>query len=497
MKRFLKPLIIAVVLVALVAVVGRSVTKSLHRPPVPPRTAQTVRGDITISVSETGTIEPVDKVDVKSKAAGRLLSIPITEGQFVQKGQLIAIVDRSLIDPQLAQDQAQLRSAQARLSQTQAEYALQIQQTASAIAEAKANLATAKTHLAVVAAAARPQELAQGKEAVDRAQISVADALRTQKRRAALLARGFISQADYDSSQVAVDTAQSTLATAQQAQALTVAGPRLQDVADAQAQVESARVQLQAAQANTGQNAVKYSDIAQARAAVAQIAGTIQQLQVSVADTRIVAPASGLVLKKYKEPNEIVQSATTGFSDAQSIVATLGSRLQVSVGINEVDVAKVSLHAPAVITVDALPGASFPGSVTQIAPASTNAFSSDSSGSGGGGSTNSISKFSVKVAFDRSDSRLRSGMSANVAIISRKHVHVVLAPLEAVPFTDASGQVTVLTAAKKQEPRTVKTGLRDDTQVEIIAGLRPGETLVVPPIDGSGRRKIDITGDGN
>ncbi len=489
--RYLKPLIIAAVIIALVAVVGRAVTKSLHKPPVPPRTVAATRGDITIEVSETGTIEPVDKVDVKSKAAGRLLSIPITEGQFVRKGQLIAVVDRSLIDPQLAQSEAQLRSAQARLSQTQAEYALQVQQTAAAIAEANAALATAKTHLAVVAAAARPQELAQQKEAVDRAQISVADARRTQKRRAALLARGFISQADYDSAQVAVDTAESTLATAQQAQALTAAGPRVQDVADAEAQVQSARVQLEAADANSGQNAVKYSDIAQARAAVAQIAGTIQQLQVSIGDTRIVAPASGLVLKKYKEPNEIVQSATTGFSDAQSIVATLGSRLQVTVDINEVDVAKVALHAPAVITVDALPGAEFPGTVTRVAPASTNAFSSDG---GSGSSTSSISKFSVKVAFDRSDPRLRSGMSANVAIISRKHTHVVLAPLEAVPFSDKSGQVTVINAAGKTQARTVTTGLRDDTEVEIVSGLAPGEKLVVPPTDGAGRRKVDIGG---
>ena len=495
LKRFLKPLVIVAVVAGVLFFVGRTVTKSLHRPPPPPRTAIAVRGDITILVSETGTIEPVDKVDVKSKAAGRLLSIPIIEGQFVQKGQLIAVVDRSQIDPLLAQDEAQLRSAQARLAQSQAQYALQVQQTASAIAEAKASLATAKTHLAAVAAAARPQELAQQKEAVDRAQISVSDALRTQKRRAALLARGFISQADYDSSQVVVDTAQSTLATARQAQALTVAGPRVQDIADAQSQVNSARVQLQAAEANTGQNAVRYSDIAQARAAVAQIAGTIQQLQVNIADTRIVAPASGFVLKKYKEPNEIVQSATTGFSDAQSIVATLGSRLQVSVGINEVDVAKVSLHAPAAVTVDALPGATFPGEVTRIAPASTNAFSTDTNGGAGG--ISSISKFSVKVGFTRSDQRLRSGMSANVAITSRRHTHVVLVPLEAVPFSETSGQVTVLTAAKKQEKRTVQTGLRDDTQVEIVSGLRPGETVIVPPIDGSGRRKTDINGSGN
>ncbi len=498
LKRLAKPLIIAAVLLAAGGIAGRSVIKALHPPPVPPRTAAVQRGDIAVQVSETGTIEPVDKVDVKSKAAGRLLSIPITEGQFVKKGQLIAVVDRSLIDPQLAQLQAQLRSAQARLSQAQASYALQVQQTASAIAQARAGLATSRAHLAVVAARARPQETAQQKEAVDRAQISLDDALRTQKRRASLLARGFISQADYDSAQVAVDTAGSALATARQAQALVAAGPRVQDIADAQAQVDAARVQIQAAEANTGQNAVRYSDIAQARAAVAQIAGNIETLQVNITDTRIVAPASGIVLKKYKQPNEIVQSATTGFSDAQSIVATLGSRLQASVGINEVDVAKVALHAPAVITVDALPGAEFPGYVSQIAPASTNAFATDGSGGSGGGAggANSISKFSVKVAFNRSDPRLRSGMSANVRIISRKHTGVVLAPLEAVSFPDKSGVVTVLMAGGKSEKRAIVTGLRDDTHVEVLSGLLPGDKLVIPPADASSRRKSDITGGG-
>ncbi len=493
MKRLLKPFIIVLILLGLAAA-GQHISRTLHQPPPPPRTAAVRRGDLVVQVSETGTIEPVDQVDVKSKAAGRLLSLNIQEGQYVAKGELIALVDRSQIDPQLRQAQAQLRQAQARLAQTQSEYSLQVKQTDAAIAQAHAALNQSETHLAVVEATARPQELAQGREAVARAQIASDDALRTQKRRAALLTKGFISQSDYDASQVAVDTAASTLATAQQALALTVAGPRIQDVNDARAAVESARVQLQSAQANAGQNQVKLSDIAQAREAVSQISGNIQQLQVSIADTHIYAPASGIVLKKYKEPNEIVQSATTGFSDAQSIVATLGSRLEVKVGINEVDIAKVQPRAAAIITVDALPGVSFPGVVTEIAPASTNAFT-DTSGTGSG-STNSISKFYVKVAFGRSDSRLRSGMSANVAIISQKRLGVLLAPTEAIPFTATHGQVNVLDTHGKPQVRTVVTGLHGESDVEIVSGLKAGDAVVVPPISGADRRKSDINGNG-
>ena len=60
------------------------------------------RGDLVVKVSETGTIQPVDQVNVESKAPGRLLSIPITEGQRIRRGQLIAVVDRSQLDPQIA-----------------------------------------------------------------------------------------------------------------------------------------------------------------------------------------------------------------------------------------------------------------------------------------------------------------------------------------------------------------------------------------------------------
>lgn len=495
MKRLTKPLLIIFVLLSLALIAGLRVAKALHKPPEPPRTVAAHLGDIAILVSETGTIEPVDKVDVKSKAAGRLLAIPVQEGQFVTRGQTIALVDRSLIDPQLSRDQAQFRQAQSRLTQTEAEYALQVRQTAAAIAQAQAGLAQSQTHLRVVQAGARPQELAQGREAVARAQIAYDDALRTQKRKASLLSKGFISQADFDTSQVAVDTSESSLATARQQLALTEAGPRIQDVNDARAQVEAARVQLSGAEANAGQDEVKRSDIAQARAAVAQISGDIQQLQVNIADTRIVAPASGLVLKKYKQPNEIVQSATTGFSDAQSIVATLGSRLEVKVGINEVDIAKVHDHAFATITADALPDVAFNGSVTEIAPASTNAFADTGSGSSGG--ANAIAKFWVKVAFARYDPRLRSGMSANVSILSQKRAHVVLAPLEAVTFTGQRGQVTVLNALGRQEKRMVEAGLRNDTDVEIVSGLTAGEKLVVPSLNGAGRRKSDITDNSN
>lgn len=492
MKKRTRPILITLAVVLAVLFAGTRVAKNLHKPPAPPRTVAARRGDLTVSVSESGTVQPVDKVDVKSKVGGRLLTLPIVEGQRVVRGQLIATVDRSQINPQIASLRAQLAQAQARLQQSIAAYNLQVAQSRMAVAQARAGLHTAQTHESVVAAPARTQDLAQQQQAVARARIALDDAQRTRTRRLALLARGFVSQSDADATQVAVDTAQSTLASAQQQLALLQAGARPVDVTDARAQIESARVAVQTAQANQGQDAVALTAIAQSRAAIAQTQNELAQLEVKLADTRIVAPDGGIVLKKYRQVGEIVQDATTGFSDTQSLVATLGSKLEVRVGINEVDIPKVRVGLPVTLHVDALPNASFAGHVTEIAPASSNAFADTTAGGGSG--SGGIAKFLVKVGLDKDDPRLRPGMTTDVQIISARHAHVVLAPLEAVPGAGKTARVTVLTARNIKQMRTVSLGLRNDTDVEVTQGLKAGDKLLLVPIDAAGRRKISLNG---
>ncbi len=473
MKRFFKPVLAGGVLLGIVGSIGARINAAHHPPPMPlPATVTARRGDLTVEVSETGTLLADNQVDIKSKVAGRILDIPIHEGEFIHQGQLIARIDRSLLDPQIAQARASLSQAQARLQQTISQYHLQQVQTHMAIAQAKAGLHSAQTHLAAVKADARPQEIAEQQMAVQRAQIAQKDAQRTYDRKAALLAKGFVAQATLDTAQTALDTARSNLNTAQQSLALTQAGPRLEDIRDAEAQVNIQRIALAAAQTNAGQNEVSRSDVMQARASVQQMAGALNQLLVSLHDTEIVAPTSGILMKKDKEPNEIVQSATTGFSDSQSTVATLGSHLLVQVGINEMDIPKVRLGEHATIHVDSLPEKAFTGVVTEIAPASTEAF--DTSGSGQSG----ISKFWVKVAFRHADPQLKPGMSAVVDILSARRKHVVLVPVDALPFAGSHGQVTLLLLSGTLRKRSVIIGIRNNRDAEVLKGIYPGEKLV-------------------
>ena len=80
------------------------------------QTAAVERRDITVAVAAAGIVEPVTTVDVKSKASGEILSLPVDTGDQVQAGALLANIDPRVLDNSLQQAQANLEVAKARLA---------------------------------------------------------------------------------------------------------------------------------------------------------------------------------------------------------------------------------------------------------------------------------------------------------------------------------------------------------------------------------------------
>lgn len=71
--------------------------------------------DITVSVSATGVLQPVKIVEIKSKASGEILEMPVEMGDFLRAGDLIAQIDTRIIDQEMKQAQADFESARIRL----------------------------------------------------------------------------------------------------------------------------------------------------------------------------------------------------------------------------------------------------------------------------------------------------------------------------------------------------------------------------------------------
>jgi HlyD family secretion protein len=87
----------------------------------PTKLAKVERGDLAKSVVATGKVEPITKVEVKSKASGIVTKLFVDTGDKVKKGQLLAQLDKVEIEAQVEQSRAALQAADANLTSAEAD----------------------------------------------------------------------------------------------------------------------------------------------------------------------------------------------------------------------------------------------------------------------------------------------------------------------------------------------------------------------------------------
>jgi HlyD family secretion protein len=210
-------------------------------------------------------------------------------------------------------------------------------------------------------------------------------------------------------------------------------------------------------------------------------------------NARVVAPMSGVVIKKGVELGETVTSGVSSFNAGTVLftVADLKS-LIIRVNLNEVDIAKVHVGQPVRITLDAYPQKVFTGRVTFVAPSAE--------------LLEKIKVFKVEISLDELSDAYRTGMSANVEILGEKRDKAISIPLEALQRKD--GETVAYRLKKDLKPNQVaaaKAGLSGRTKfiwlsdhwkeyfdvvpvkagvatlerVEILAGLAPGQEVAL------------------
>jgi len=108
----------AVVVVAVVGIVSAARSKTEIDPS---KLATAEKGDIARSVVATGKIQPLTKVEVKSKASGIVKKLDADYGDAVREGQVLAELDKETLQAQVREARAQLLSAQAALQRTKVE----------------------------------------------------------------------------------------------------------------------------------------------------------------------------------------------------------------------------------------------------------------------------------------------------------------------------------------------------------------------------------------
>jgi HlyD family secretion protein len=403
---------------------------------------------VEITVRETGFIQPIKRVDVKSKVAGLLAHLAVDEGDRVEKGQVIARLDVPELEAQRDQVKAQLDAARARVEQARLSSALDRQRVESQAEQAEAGVRAAEAAL---------------KEAETR--MLDAERIHENKRRLFEMG-GFVSRNEVDSAKAAVEVA------AQQHRA---AQERVREQEAALALAKASRVEAQLGE----------SRVAEAQASLRQVQDSLAEVESRLRDAVIRAPSSGVVITRHIREGELITAVS--YYGAGAPIVTIGdlSTMLAEVDLNEVDVDKVDLGHSARITVDALRGRSYRGRVTRISPASRT-----------GGSGSDIVRFPVEITVMGATGGLMPGMTANVEITCQRAENVLWVPNDTLFQKKGKWYVTVFKGHREGKPltedREVTKGLANDSRTEIRSGLKKGEKVEPGKTDIPERKKIDI-----
>ena len=200
------------------------------------------------------------------------------------------------------------------------------------------------------------------------------------------------------------------------------------------------------------------TDIAAQQAQVEQATASVQSAQAKLENAQIIAPISGTVTQFDAKVGQF----TSPTVPLVSIMSNSG--YEVDAGVSEIDIGKIALGNTVTMTLDAFSGETFNGSVFYIAPAETN--------------TGGVISYQTKISFDKNDSRLKSGLTANIDIQTKHKDNVLILPQYAILQNDQGTFVeTVVNNKVVQNPVTL--GIQDNKgNVEIISGVTSDEQVL-------------------
>lgn len=357
-----KWMLIVACVVVLAAIVYALTGGKKEAPVMDYETARVEKATIGNSVTATGTIEPVTKVEVGTQVSGIIDKIYVDYNSVVHKGQIIAELDKTNL-------MSELNSA-------------------------KSNLAGAKSDLDYQRA--------------------------NYKRIKALYDKELVSGNEYDTALLSLRQAESTYAQRKEA---------------------------------------------------------VSKAQTNLGYAIITSPIDGIIISKAVEEGQTVAasySTPTLFTIAQDL-----TDMRVIADVDEADIGEVEVGQRVSFTVDAYPGETFEGKVTQVRLEAT--------------TESNVVTYEVVISASNKDLKLKPGLTANVTIFTMERNNIVSVPTKALRFTptkemlnpgekieDCQGAHKVwVREGKTLKAYAVKTGITNGTRTQIVSGIKEGAEVIV------------------
>jgi HlyD family secretion protein len=386
-------------------------------------TEKVTKRTIVEVVSANGKIAPEVEVKLSPDVSGEIIELYIKEGELVKAGQLLA-----KINPEI--------------------YISNYDRTIAGLNTSQANLANSKARLAQV-----KSQFINAKSSFERN-----EKLHKQQT---------ISDSEYENSKANFDVA-------------------LAEVEAAEESVKAAAFNVKSAEAG------------------------VKESKENLSKTSIYAPVGGTISKLNIEKGERVAGASQFGSGSEILRIANLQTMEVSVSVNENDIVRVTLNDTALVEVDAYQNRKFKGIVTEISTSANTV----------GVSADQVTNFDVKIRIlpesykdlikpDKpNDSPFRPGMSATVDIRTESVLNTLTLPIQAVTTRADSTQAAAPKPEQEQSSQNddknkkkievaqeyvfvydkgiakmvkVKTGIQDNTYIQIIEGLKDGQEVITAP----------------
>lgn len=412
-------------------------------------TEKVERRTIKEKVAASGKIFPQTEIKMSSVVSGKVVELLVEEGDSVVRGQLLARVDPEAVQSQVERGVAGVNSA-------------------------KAQLATSRSQV--------EQQRAQ-KEQI---QAQLANAREVHKRNEQLRKEGVISQADYDAS--------------------------LSSLRGLEANLRAADANIRAAEEN----------VRGAQFSVQSSEATLKELRTSLNRTTLYAPSGGIISKLSIEQGESVVGTAQMSGTEMMRIANLNA-MEVRVDVSENDIPRVTIGDEVDIEVDAYIGRTFKGYVTQIARSASSVGTTTSL------TSDQVTNFEVRISVDPSSYAdlvtkgekypFLPGMSASVEINTETVNDALTVPIQAVTtrekneskkknaVSDEKAVAANNTTEEKKKVKDadlkevifvvsadtvgmveVKTGIQDDTYIQVLSGVKEGQEIVSGPYTAISRK---------
>lgn len=239
---------------------------------------------------------------------------------------------------------------------------------------------------------------------------------------------------------------------------------------------------------------------------VQSASATVNEAKDNLGRTTIYAPADGTISMLNVELGERVLGTQQMTGTEILRVANLNN-MEVEVDVNENDIVKINVGDSANVEVDAYLKKQFKGLVTSISNSASTTLTADQ-----------VTNFKVKIRILKesyqdliagkpaSYSPFRPGMTATVDIITKRKANVLAVPISSVvvksdttpvkkivvedpnaeankikPKSDKKYECVFVKSGDKSKIRIIKTGIQDDTNIEVTDGLKKGDVVIVGP----------------